>query len=669
MSRKNIKISNIFVSRVKIYLMIIFLLLITICVLQPRLMLASFITLIVTIIYAIWSNNKRKDELSKHIDNLTFNIDSITKRTLINSPLPVTIVETDGNVIWKSMQMEEMLNKEHGRLLDNLIKEIEIEIEPNGNKEEKRENFISKEITINDKVYNVIGNYKKNNEKTKVDKYVLMLYFIDKTDEFLLKTKYINEKTCIATIMIDNYEDLMQSMPDASRPQMIATIEKSLYDWVDFSKGVIFKMEKDTFVYILEQKDLKVFEENKFSILDEIKEIDLENKIPVTLSIAVSNEGDSLYEVYKSSLAGLDIVLGRGGDQAIERKDGKYEFFGGRTQELEKRTKVKARIVSNALEELIKESENIIIMGHKNQDIDCIGSALGLYRLAKTMDKNAYIVYNPLELGLESFMNSISEEKAYENVFIDKEKALGRISDETLLIVVDTHKQAYVEEPELLDATEKIVIIDHHRRATDFIEGALLTFHEVYASSASELVTEILQYTEKEVTLSDIEAESLYGGIMVDTKNFSFKTGVRTFEAAAYLRKCGVDIVKVQKWFQSDVETYNIIADIIKESEVVNETVAIAVYSGNNKNSQIIAAKAADEFLKISDITASFVIANLGEKINISGRSIGDINVQIILEKLGGGGHLSVAGAQLEGCTVEQAREQLTKAIDEYFAT
>ena len=316
----------------------------------------------------------------------------------------------------------------------------------------------------------------------------------------------------------------------------------------------------------------------------------------------------------------------------------------------------------------MQESKQVVIMGHVNSDIDAMGSCFGIYRFAKTIGKNAYIVNNTSGFSIDNFMESAKNEEEYKEVIIGKEKAINLVDEETLLVVVDTHKTNYVEVPELLEKTNKIVIIDHHRRSTDFIENSILTFHEVYASSTCELVTELIEYSENEIELSQIETEGLYAGIMMDTKNFTFKTGVRTFEAAAYLRKCGVDIIKVKKWFQSDLETYNKISEIVANAEITNETIGISVYDKVDSNGNIICAKAADELLTISDITASFVIGNLGEKVCISGRSIGDINVQLILEKLGGGGHITLAGAQVEGMTIEEVKQELIIRINEYFS-
>ena len=467
--------------------------------------------------------------------------------------------------------------------------------------------------------------------------------------------------------MIDNYEEIMQRVSSEDRPIFSAAIEKALYDWMAQFNGLMVKSDRDTFIAILDQENLKKLEEEKFTILDKIKEISIPGKIQSTLSIAISNEGDTNYKKYKSAQAAIDIALGRGGDQAIIRQNGRYTFFGGRAQEVEKRTKVKARIVAQALQELIKESQNVIIMGHTNSDIDAMGAAFGVYRIAKTIGKDAYIVNETSSSGLDNFLQTVKENEEYDGVIIDRNEALQLITPETLLVVVDTHKISYVEAPELLEETNRIVVIDHHRRSTDFIENTMITFHEVYASSACELVTELIEYSENDIKLTGLETEGLYAGIMTDTKNFTFKTGVRTFEAAAFLRKCGIDIIRIKKWFQSDLETYNKISEIINNTEIVKGTIGISTYEESDKNANIICAKAADELLTISNITASFVIGNLENKVCISGRSIGDINVQVILEKLGGGGHITLAGAQVEDMSVAQVKELLIEKINEYF--
>lgn len=632
MSNNNNKFFDSLVSKTKIYLIIIAILLLIICIIKPILILPALIVYVLIILYTYWTNQKRMAEVSEHIRDLTLNVDNVSKRTLINSPFPLIIVETDGSIIWKSTRfVSEFRDVDINPILDEVIKDLKLEIE---NNTKLRNNQISQKIVIGNKNYKILGEYVKSKQVDKKKKYMATLYFVDETEIVNLKSDYNNSQICVGIAMIDNYEEILQRTSGEEQVQLFSQIEKKLYDWASEYKCLVIKVERDTFIWICEQKYLEKIEESKFNILDIIKEINVSNKIQSTLSMAVSTEGDSNYEKYQSAKNAIDIALGRGGDQVVIRKNGKYTFFGGRTQELEKRTRVKARSVASALEELIQESENVVVMGHTNSDIDALGSALGIYRLAKTLGKPANVVSSSIGVGLGNFVKYATRDEEYQKAIIGKEKALEITNSNTLLVIVDTHKKSYSDVPELVDMAGKIVIIDHHRMSTDYIESSVLTFQEVYASSAAELVTELLVYSNQNIKLTNVEAEGLYAGIMMDTKNFTFKTGVRTFEAAAYLRKCGVDIIKVKKWFQSDLETYNIISEIVAKAEIIGDSIAISVYNKVDKDANIICAKAADELLTISNITASFVIGNYGEKICISGRSLGDINVQIILEKL-----------------------------------
>lgn len=652
-------------SRTKIYLAIIALLIIIICINKPVFIVPGIILFILIIIYSYWTNSKRNAELSRQIQNLTMTMDGTAKKSLINSPFPLIIIETTGNIIWKSSKfVYEFANIDINNYLIDILDEIKQDIEA---EQDKKQKTITKQVQIGNKIYNVLGEYIRSKQNDKSE-YITILYFLDVTQSIKEKKKYEDAKTCVGILTVDNYEEIIQRIEVENRPQVIAEIEKVIYDWAASTGGIVVKNDRNTFVYVFEYKYLKEIKENKFDILDQIKEINVEAGIQLTLSIAISTDGETNYEKYKTALESMDIVLGRGGDQAVIKEDGKYTFFGGRTEEVEKRTKVKARTVAHALENLIKESENVLIMGHSNGDIDSMGSSLGIYRLAKTLDKEVNIVNNTYGMTLNKFIEELEKDDEYKEAIIGKNDALSKADNKTLLIVTDTHKQNYVEVPELLDKVGQIAIIDHHRRSTDYIENATLTFQEVYASSASELVTEILQYTDVKIKLKPIEVEGLYGGIMVDTKNFTFKTGVRTFEAAAYLRKCGVDIIKVKKWFQSDLNSYNEIANIVKNVEMYDNSIAIAIYDKEDKDANLICAKAADELLTISDITASFVLGNIGDKVCISGRSIGDVNVQLILEKLGGGGHITLAGAQVEGMTLEEVKQELINRINEYFS-
>ena len=660
----NKKILDKITSKTKIYLAIILILLILLCIYEVKFIIPSIILYILLMLYTFWTNGRKKSEFFKHIQELTLDVDSAAKNNLINSPFPLIIMETDGNIIWKNSKfVKEFINIDIKNYLEDIIKEIKQEIIKDSNKK-----TIEKDIIIGKKSYKIIGEYVKNKNKNNNKKYLVNLYFIDNTQNIEILKKYNDSKTCIGIIMIDNYEEIMQRISTEATPQVIATVEKEIYNWVNPTGGLIIKKDRDTFIYVFEKKYLEQIEKDKFDILDTIKQINIEGKLQLTLSIAITDEGESNYDKYQTALSAIDIALGRGGDQAVIRTNGKYNFFGGRAQEVEKRTKVKARIIAHALEELINESKDVLIMGHMNGDIDSMGSSLGLYRLAKSLGKEVHVISSTADITLANFIESLKTNDEYAEAIIDKNEAMAKISPDTLLIIVDTHRKNYVEVPSLLDETEKIVIIDHHRKSTEFIESPILMFHEVYASSTAELVIEILQYSNQDIKLTDQEIEALYGGIMVDTKDFTFKTGVRTFEAAAYLRKLGVDIIKVKKWFQIDLENYNIISDIVKNTELINDTIGIAVYNKVDKNAGIICAKAADELITISDITASFVIGNVGDKICISGRSIGDINVQVILEKLGGGGHITVAGAQLHELTLEEAKKLVIEKINEYLS-
>lgn len=667
MQTSNKKIFDNLVSRTKIYLVIILILLLGICWQNKMLIIPSIIIYALILGYTYFANNKRKSEISETLQDLTLTVDSAAKTSLINSPFPLIILETDGNVVWKSSKFAtEFEDIDINTFVNDLVYDLKEEIK---NKKDKTDKSILRNIQVNKRQYRMVGKFvnSKRYSKNKKDEYMAIIYFIDETENIKLQKEYNDSKSCVGIIMIDNYEENMQMLESEEKAQYIAEIDKVIYEWTNETNGILIKSDRDRYIYIFEQRYLEKIKEDKFSLLDKIKELDPKQKVQFTLSIAISNEGEVDKDKFKSAQTAMDIVLGRGGDQAVVRQNDIYKFFGGRAQEVEKRTKVKARVVAHALENLIKESSKVMVMGHMNPDIDAMGSAIGIYRLAKSLDKNAYIIASNTA-SLQNFRESLTEEPEYEDVIISKEVAEENIDEDTLLVVVDTHKVNYVESEEVLKKASKIVIIDHHRRSADYIENATLTFQEVYASSAAELVTELLQYTEVNVELKKIEAEALYAGIMMDTKSFTFKTGVRTFEAAAYLRKCGVDIIRVKKWFQSDLESFNKIADIVRKAEIVNDSIAIALCDGEkSKDISLLCAKAADELLTISDVTASFVLGDTGEKVCISGRSIGDINVQVILEKLGGGGHITLAGAQVEGMTLEEVKQELIIRINEYF--
>ncbi|MBO5143716.1 MAG: DHH family phosphoesterase [Clostridia bacterium] len=655
---RKIKFNEVFVPKYRSYLIIIFVILSVLCIAKPNpvVILASILTYIFVLFYTFKKRKGRIDRIVKNINSFMLKLN--TDDSILNFPLPAVIVTDSGNILWNNKGFEDLfkgINKE--KYVENIIKELD---------EDFDENFasIDKELSIHDKHYRLLGNL-VNIRKRGVTERNLMLYFIDRSDYYKLFRAYEDSKDCVGLILVDNYDEVVQGVADNEKAQLVASVETHLREWYSFTGGIFIKLDRNKFLVVFERKHLKALTETKFDVLDSIKNITFSNKMPVTLSIAIVLDETSMADKLHNAFSTIDIALGRGGDQAIIKKESKYEFFGGKTKELEKRTRVKARVIAQALQELISESKNVIIMGHKNMDADCLGSALGVHRIAKSLGKDAYILFNNQGIALSGLLSRLSKEKSYDDVLLGTNEILTKFGPDTLLVVVDTHKNDYVESQEVLEKASKIVLIDHHRRSADFISDPTLTFHEVYASSACELVTEIIQYIDAKVEIPMVEAEAMYAGILTDTKNFTFKTGVRTFEAAAYLKKLGVDVVAVKKLFDNDIDTYVAIADVIRNSETINTNIAIALCPPNIENAMQIAAQSADELISLNGIETSFVLVDMGEFINISGRSNGGMNVQVVLEKLGGGGHQTVAGAQVYGKNIEETKAMLIEAINQ----
>ena len=435
------------ISRTKIYLVVIAAILIVLCVLEPIAIIPSIITFVVIVVYTVWSNNKRKAEISEHINELTISVDKAAQSTIINSPFPLVVIETNGNIIWKSSNfIKEFANVDIGNFLTDIIKELKLKID----KAENTTNIaISENMQIGEKNYKIIAEYTKLRDKEHKNSYEYMstIYFLDETNYMKLLEEYNNSRTCAGIIVLDNYEELMQRATEEEKLKITSSAEKAIYAWVNKYNGLAIKSERDTYVAIFDQYHLEKIKEDKFEILDEVKEIKTQDNIQLTLSIAISEDEKTNIEEYKSAKAVIDIALGRGGDQAIIKQNGKYYFFGGRTQEVEKRTKVKARIVAQALEELISSSSNVIVMGHANSDIDAMGASMGVYRIAETIGKEVHIVNETNGTSLENFIKDLRESGKYEDVLIGKNEALAKINSDTLLVVVDTDKKNYVEVP------------------------------------------------------------------------------------------------------------------------------------------------------------------------------------------------------------------------------
>jgi len=661
------KILNMLIPQQSIHIWVILLLTAVIALLNWMVAIPCFVLAAYLTYHNFRSNFKRKAEISNFIENLNINIDTATRDTLLNFPMPLIITELDGSIIWYNSSFRNI--SEQADLLEdtvrNLVSDLKSgELQPENLK--KSTAGITRKININGRHYNVLCNIVRRDQSQDSASCMLILYFIDITELVELKKTYADEKIIAGIFVIDNYDDLMQSMEDPMKPQMQAEIDKKIVQWVSFTNGIIKKYERDKYLFLFEQKYMKELEDKKFEVLDTVKEISIGNKLPVTLSLGFGINGGSLAENLQYAAASIDLALGRGGDQVVVKNGENFSFFGGRTRELEKRTKVKARVIAYALRELIDQADNVFIMGHENADIDSLGASLGLFRIVKSRNKEAYIVLNRVNPTIDVLVSRIRKSEEHADLFINRNQAIELQGDKTLLIIVDTHRKSFTEVPELIGNGRQVVVIDHHRRGADYIQDTVLTYQETYASSTCELVTEVLQYIDEKLKLAQIEAEALYAGIVVDTKSFTFKTGVRTFEAASYLRRQGVDTVAVKQLFQNDMATYTSVSSVVRDAELVNGEIAISVCAPDIKNPQMIAAKAADELLNLSGIAASFVLCEVGTEVWISGRSLGDINVQLILEKLGGGGHLTVAGAQLEDTDINDAKEKLKYAIMEY---
>jgi c-di-AMP phosphodiesterase-like protein len=498
-----------------------------------------------------------------------------------------------------------------------------------------------------------------------------LLYFFDVTEQKEIEKMYQNDRTVISVIFLDNYDDLTQGMDDQMRGSINNLVTSILNKWAQDNGIFLKRISSERFMAVFSEGILQKLEKGKFTILDEVREMTSQQNVSFTLSIGVGTGVSSLPELGVLAQSSLDLALGRGGDQvAIKLPNGKVKFYGGKTNPIEKRTRVRARVISHALRDLIMASDKVIIMGHKNPDMDSIGASIGIYKVAQMNQKDAYIVVNMQEIdnGVKRMMTEIRTQEQLFSHFIGPEEALEIATDKTLLVVVDTHKPSMVMEERLLNKIDHKVIIDHHRRGEDFIANPLLVYMEPYASSTSELVTEFLEYQPKRGKIEMIEATALLAGIIVDTKSFTLRTGSRTFDAASYLRAHGADTILVQKFLKEDVVTYIKRSKLIESVSFYRDGIAIAKGTDNEFNDQVIIAQAADTLLTMDGVIASFVISERSEGvIGISARSLGNINVQIIMESLKGGGHLTNAATQLTGLSISETESKLKLAIDDYF--
>jgi len=611
------------------------------------------------LLYTIFYNSK-KDNFSNKIENITYKVDTIKSTAFSKVPFPTMFLLENGEVIWynESLALRLENNDIVGKNIKEIIKEFNIKLALEGKKSEY------KNVIFRDRIYDIyisiIQDYEINENNN-----LMIISFDDITDNINLINQINEAKESVMLIEVDNLDDVIKTTEEGLRPQLIADIDRTINNYANSLKALIRKYSSNKYVLTTKDANIEAEMNKKFDILDTIREVSSGNKLTVTLSIGVGRGGENPAENHEFATIAKDLALGRGGDQCVVKSFEKVSFYGGKTKEVEKRTKVRARVIGHALLELINESSNVVIMGHHNPDMDCLGAAIGMYSTIRSLNKECYIVMDEPHDAVQYMLDRLDEDENYKDTFININAVKNIKNDKSLLILVDVHNESYVLSMEVVNYFSRIVIIDHHRKTKDFIQGTMLSYVETYASSTSELITELIQYMVEKPKLREVEAVALLAGICLDTKNFCFKTGVRTFEAAAFLRRLGADTVDVKRIFSEALDIYITRADIIKTAKV-KSGIAVAKCPPEISNS-VLPAQAADELLNITGIQASFVVAKIEEGTYISGRSLGEINVQVILEYLGGGGHLTMAAARIKDTNQDEAEELLNDAIEKYL--
>lgn len=600
----------------------------------------GLIALLLTIaaaVYTVLAERAFRKDLKSYLGTLSYRVKKVGNDVIGELPFGVILYNEDRTIEWHNPYIAQMAGEESviGMPLTELFPALQQVKDKEG----------TVEATVDGHVYQLIFKQKER-----------ILYVQDITLLWQLSKRYDDEKLAMGVVMIDSLEEVTQGMDDHQRSSLQSKVTTEITEWAQRYQLYLKRVTSDRFLLITDQKTLRQLEQSRFVILDEVREMTADQKIPITLSIGFAAGAESIVELGQWAQSSLDIALGRGGDQASVKVGGRQSFYGGKTNAVEKRTRVRARVVAHALRDLIKESGSVVIMGHKMPDMDAIGAAIGIMKAALLFGKEAYIVLEGINPAIQKMMEMLREDEKFTKRFITPEQALGITDSRTLAVVVDTHKASMVKEPRILTQTNKIVVVDHHRRGEEFISNAILVYMEPYASSTCELVTELLQYIHDRLLLDVREATALLAGITVDTKNFSLRTGARTFDAASFLRRNGADSMMIQRMLKEDLEEYVRKAEIIKHAEVFYDHVAIAVTEPGRKVAQLLIAQSADTLLNMTDIYASFVIGERPDGlIGISARSLGHMNVQVVMERMGGGGHLTNAAAQLEGTVQEVA--------------
>ena len=612
-------------------------------------------------VYSRQHSNRCRREIARYLENVTGTVDTATKDTMANSPLPMIIFRPESDdIIWTNDRFLQ-LTGEREHLFDAKLSTLIPGFDSRWLMEGKNE--CPTEVEYGSRRFLVFGHLVRTGGRS--GGFLATTYWVDVTEFSLIRDQYQATRPVAAVLLLDNYDELMKNLTENQRSALVSEIDARLDEWVAESGGMLRRYQRERYLFVFDEQYLAKFVEDKFDILDAIHQVVNPSGINATLSIGVGKDGENYRELFQFANLSIDMALSRGGDQAVIRNKFTFEFYGGRSKETEKRTKVKSRVMANALSALVSDSSQVFIMGHRSPDNDCIGAAAGVCALCRKNGVPVHIIKEAAPPPAQELIDRLSPLPEYQDCFLTAQEALLIADSRSLTVVVDTNRPDQVQAAELLESCNRVAVIDHHRRAATYIEGAALNYHEPYASSASEMVTELLQYIVEPNQILRSEAEALLAGIVLDTKNFTMRTGGRTFEAAAFLRRSGADTAEVKKLYQNDLADTVAKYALIQNAQLYRDHIALAV--SRQPVGRIIAAQAADELLNIMGIDTSFVIAPEGDKVNLSARSMGDTNVQVILEKLGGGGNAAAAGGQVSGQSVDEVAQELKEAIDQYF--
>ena len=615
-----------------------------------------------------------RPRIIKEIVEFSSNYSQVQRQLLYELSIPYCLLDNKGNILWMNASMQASINRKNdlNKNISTIIPELSANVFRNF------EHFKEIRIAFNDRDYRVemkrisadIITQGVNILAKDYNSSLVAMYMFDETDINQYIQKIRDERFVVGLVYIDNYEDALESVDDVRRSLFVGLVDKRVNKYFSAGAAIIRKLEKDKYLVVFRYKFLEKLLADKFSLVEDIKSVKVGNEKTLTLSIAIGTGAADYARNYDIAKAAMDLALGRGGDQAVIKDGEKIYYYGGKSQQMEKNTRVKVRVKAHALRQILEANDNVLIMGHNLPDIDSFGSALGIYIIAKKFGKEAHIVFGEISSSVRPFMNRFIDKEEYpDDMFIKKEEAENYLTASTVVIVVDVNRPQRTECPQLLDKCKTIIVFDHHRRSSDTITGAVLSYVDPYASSACEMVTEMIQYVDDGIKLKAFEADALYAGISIDTDGFNSKSGPRTFEAAAFLRRHGADVTRVRKMLRNDMNEYKAIASAVSKSEVYKSAFAITVFDGEGLESPTIGgAKAANQLLDISGIKASFVITQYEDKLYISARSIDEVNVQLVMEKLGGGGHMSIAGAQLTDCTIQQAVNTIKLTLDNMLA-